>query len=110
MHQQLDTFDDGRDVALRNDLAQAVLDAKPTAARCIADTLKAEFGADHVLAPADALIEHLHWRESLAATGDKLEVATILGARRRIDDSVAAAAEAVLGAQEATAWLAGQWC
>ncbi len=59
MHRQLDIFDDSRDVALRNDLAQALLDGDPAAAQRIANTLQAEFDADTVLALATALIEHL---------------------------------------------------
>jgi hypothetical protein len=108
MHRQLDIFDDGRDVALRNDLAQALLDGDPLAARRIANTLQAEFGADPVLAPAAALIEHQHWQLSLGAQG-LLDVTTLLGARQRLDGPVAAAAAAVFGALEALAWLAGQW-
>jgi len=106
--QQLDIFDDSRDVALRNDLARALLDGDPLAARRIADTLQAEFGADPVLAPAAALIEHQHWRQSLAAEG-RLDVTAILDARHRLDGLVAASAVAVFGAHEALAWLAGQW-
>lgn len=109
MHRQLDIFDDSRDVALRNDLAQALLGGDPVAARSIANTLQAEFGADPVLAPAATLIEHQHWRQSLAANG-RLDVATVLDARHRLDGSVAPAAVAVFGAHEAPAWLAGQWC
>lgn len=109
MQRQLDIFDDSRDVALRNDLAQALLDGDPLAARRIADTLQAEFGADPVLAPAAALIEHQNWRQSLASPG-RLDVATVLDARRRLDGPVAATATAVLGAQGAPAWLADQWC
>ena len=108
MQQQLDIFDDSRDVALRNDLAQALLDGDPVAARRIADSLQAEFGHDPVLAPAAALIEYHHWRQSLAADGH-LDVATVLDARHRLDGPVATAATAVLGAHEASAWLAGQW-
>ena len=46
MPRQLDIFDDSRDVALRNDLAQALLGGDQVAARSIADALQAEFGAD----------------------------------------------------------------
>ena len=109
MYRQLDIFDDSRDVALRNDLAQALLDGDPVAAQRIADTLQAEFSADPVLAPAAVLVEHLQWQQSMATRG-RLEVATVLDARHRLDGPVAAAAIAVLGAQEAAAWLAGQWC
>lgn len=109
MQRQLDIFDDSRDVALRNDLAQALLAADPVAARRIAGTLQAEFGDDRVLAPAYTLIEHLGWRLSLNVPGH-LEVAAVLDARQRLDGPLAAAAVAVLGAQEAPSWLGAQWC
>ena len=109
MPRQLDIFDDSRDVALRNDLARALLDGDPAAAQRIADTLRAEFGADPMLAPATALIEHLRWRQSMVTSG-RLGVAAVLDARHRLDNPVAAAAAAVLGAQEARTWLADQWC
>jgi hypothetical protein len=108
MQRQLDIFDDSRDVALRNDLAQALLDSDPLAALRIANTLQAEFGADRMLAPAAALIEHDYWRQSLAANGH-FDVATVLDARHRLDGPVALAATAVFGAHEAAIWLAGQW-
>jgi hypothetical protein len=108
MPRQLDIFDDSRDVALRNDLAQALLDGDLDAARRIADTLLAEFGGDPLLAPAAELIGHLRWRQSLAADG-RLDVATVLAARQRLDDAVAVAATTVLGTQQAAVWLAGQW-
>jgi hypothetical protein len=108
MQRQLDIFDDSRDVALRNDLAQALLDGNTFAALRIANTLQTEFGGDRMLAPAAKLIEHHHWRQSLAANGH-LDVATVLDARHRLDGTVALAATAVFGAHEAAAWLAGQW-
>ena len=108
MPQQLDIFHDSRDVALRNDLAQALFDSDAPAALRIANTLQVEFGADRMLAPAEALIEHLHWRQSLAANGH-FDAATVLGARHRLDGAVAPAAAAAFGAQQAAAWMAGQW-
>ena len=108
MPRQLDIFEDSRDVTLRNDLAQALLGGDQVAARSIANTMQAEFGADPVLAPATALIEHHHWRQSLAADGN-LDMAAVLDARHRLDGPVAPAAAAVFGAREAQAWLAGQW-
>ena len=108
MPQQLDIFHDSRDVALRNDLAQALFDSDSPAALRIANTLQVEFGADRMLAPAKALIEHLHGRQSLAANGHP-DLATVLEARQRLDGAVAPAAAAAFGAQQAAAWMAGQW-
>ena len=109
MPRQLDIFDDSGDVALRNDLAQALLTGNPSAARTVAAALRAEFGADPVLAPAETLIEHLRWRASRAVDG-RLDRNALLDARHRLDGPVAAAATAVLGTSEASAWLSGQWC
>jgi hypothetical protein len=108
MQRQLDIFDDSRDVGLRNDLAQAMLAADPVAARRIADMLQGEFGNDRVLAPAGTLIQYLEWRRPLSVPGH-LEVAAVLDTHRRLEGPLAAAAVAVLGAQEAPAWLAEQW-
>ena len=108
MPQQLDIFADSRDVELRNDLAQALLDSDPDAALQVADTLAAEFAADPVLAPAATMVEHLRWRLALPADA-RLDVAALLGALKRLDGPVAKAAMAVLGGKEAPAWLAGQW-
>lgn len=108
MERQLDIFDDSRDVALRNDLVQALLQGDAAAAQRIADTLRAEFDLDSVLAPAAALIQHQRWRDSLPTPGH-LDAATVLDARHRLDQALAAAATAVLGTQHAAAWLAAQW-
>ena len=108
MDRQLDLFDDSGDVALRNDLAQALLGGDPVAAQGIAARLQAEFGADPVLAPAATLIEHQRWRQSLAAESP-LDVARVLDARHRLDGPVARAAAAAFGAPEAATWLDDQW-
>lgn len=109
LHRQLDIFEDSRDVALRNDLAQALLDGRPATAQGVAAALRAEFGTDPALAPAAVLVEHLQWRQSLG-TPPRCGVAEVLDARHRLDGPVAAAAMAVLGMQAAPAWLANQWC
>ncbi len=108
MYQQLDIFNDSRDVALRNDMAQALLDGDPLAAKRIADTLLAEFGTDPVLAPGAVLVAFQHWQHAAAAQGP-LDVATVLDTQHRLDGPVAAAAAAVFGAQRAANWLAAQW-
>jgi hypothetical protein len=108
MEQQLDIFDDSRDLALRNDIAQALLCGDPQAAQCSADTLHNEFGSDPVLAPAALLIDHLRCQQAIAP-GVAADVAEVLELRGRFDGSIAAAASAVLGPQDASAWLAAQW-
>ena len=84
MYQQLDIFNDSRDVALRNDMAQALLDGDPLAAKRIADTLLAEFGTDPVLAPGAVLVAFQHWQHAAAAQGP-LDVATVLDTQHRLE-------------------------
>lgn len=109
MPQQLDIFDDNRDVALRNDLAQALIACEPAAARRAADTLASEFGADPVLTPATRMIDHLLWQQA-QAEGSGLGTAEVRDVRQQLDDTIAQAATAVLGRADAADWLAGQWC
>lgn len=108
MYHQLDIFDDSRDVALRNDLAHALFVGDTVAARQIAGTLRSEFGTDAVLAPAAQMIEYLDLRQSLPANGH-LDVVAVRDTSQRLDNAVAPAAIAVLGAHDAARWLAGQW-
>ncbi len=109
MRRQLDIFEDSRDVALGNDLAQALLTGDAVAACRIASALRADFGEAPILAPAEVLVEHLDWRQSLAADG-RLEVARILDARQRLEGPVMLAAAAVFGGPDARAWMDAQWC
>jgi hypothetical protein len=105
--QQLDIFADSRDVALRNDLAQALLDADVSGARRAAAALQSAFPGDAVRAPAALLIEHLQAAQGPGAA-QRLEATAVLDARKRLDGPLAAAARAVLG-DAASPWLAGRW-
>jgi hypothetical protein len=78
--QQLDIFADSRDVALRNDLAQALLDADMSGALRAAAALRLDFAADSILAPAALLIEHLQAAQGPGAA-QLLEVAAVADAR-----------------------------
>jgi hypothetical protein len=109
MERQLDIFDDSRDTALRNDIAQALLRGDLLAAQRSADALHAGFGSDPMLAPAAVLIEHLRCQQSVAP-GESADVAEVLDMRGRLDGSIATAASAALGPRDASAWLAAQWC
>jgi hypothetical protein len=109
MAQQLDLFNDSRDVGLRNDLASALLAGDTAAARQACTSLRAEFGDDHVLAPAHTLVAQLDWLQSTATPG-RLDLDTLLQARQRLQGPLAAAATTVMGPQRAPAWLAEQWC
>ena len=57
---QLDIFEDSRDVMLRNDLAQAVLDGRESDAEHVRSELQADFPHDPVLADAALVIGALH--------------------------------------------------
>jgi hypothetical protein len=105
--QQLDIVADSRDVALRNDLAQALLDADMSGALRAAAALQAAFPGDAALAPAALLIEHLQAAQGPGAS-QRLEATAVLDARSRLDGPLAAGARAVLG-NESAPWLAGRW-
>ncbi len=107
MQQQLDIFADSRDVALRNDLVQALLDADVSGALRAAAALQAAFPGDAVLAPATRLIEHLQVAQGPGAA-QRLQAAAVADARSRLDGPLTAAARAVLG-DESAPWLAGRW-
>jgi hypothetical protein len=109
MEQQLDIFNDSRDLALRNDIAHALLHGELQAARQGAATLQAEFDSDAVLAPAAILIDHLAG-QGPPAPGSSPDAAEVLRLRSRLEGEIAAAAVAVFGQQDAPAWLAAQWC
>ena len=62
---QLDIFNDGRDVQLRNDLADALMRDDAEAARAAAAALQAAFPGDDTLPPAQTLIGALDRRRPL---------------------------------------------
>lgn len=106
--QQLDIFADSRDVGLRNDLAQALLDGDVPAAQRAAQSLRAESGDDTMLTPASVLIEHLQ-AQPPAAAASRLDARAIIDARRHLEGPVAAAAALVFDRGAAQTWLAGRW-
>jgi hypothetical protein len=105
---QLDLFADSRDVALRNDLAVALLRGDAPAARRVADELARDFGGDPVLEPAATLIEELE-RRSRTPADACLDAARIVGLRAATIDRLAPAARAVLGNDDADGWLVAHW-
>jgi hypothetical protein len=108
MQRQLDIFDDGRDLALRNDIAQALLHGDWRAAQQGVDALRAEFGDAPALAPATRLIEHLRWQEA-ASSPLVVDACVVLELRQRIERLLAPAATDLMGPADAQAWLARQW-
>lgn len=110
--QQLDIFADSRDVGLRNDLAQALLDGDGFTAQRVARELRAACGDGAVLASAAVLIEHLQAQQAAdapGASGSRLDAQAVLDARRHLDGPVTAAAAVVFDREAAQAWLAGRW-
>ncbi len=105
---QLDIFADSRDVALRNDVAAAITRGDADAARCATDALRAEFGGDPALALAKRLIGHLveHRRAPASALIDPAQVVAL---RLDLAQTIAPAAQTLLGREAAAGWLAAQW-
>ena len=100
--QQLDIFADSRDVMLRNDVVQALLQRDARASqRALAD-LADDYPGDALLAPAQLLLDAL--AEPSAAQRSDLPAA-----RQRLGNHIATAARSVLGAGDASAWLAPLW-
>ena len=102
---QLDIFEHGRDVMLRNDLVEALLQRDATAARSARQALADAYPQDTALADASALIEvldhvdHTPWPMHAAANA----------ARDHVDQHVAPAARGLLGETSAAVWLADLW-
>jgi hypothetical protein len=103
--QQLDIFEDSRDVMLRNDLAQAVLAGDLAAATHARSALQAEFAQDPALADATLLLAALQ-ADSTLPLADLEAVAT---ARAMLDDTLAPAATRLFGRTQAAAWIASAW-
>ena len=99
---QLDIFADSRDVMLRNDLVQALLQRDARASqRALAD-LADDYPGDALLAPAQLLLDAL--AEPSAAQRSDLPAA-----RQHLGNHIAAAARSVLGVGDACAWLTPLW-
>ncbi|MGV3570601.1 MAG: hypothetical protein ACO1PB_08375 [Ramlibacter sp.] len=101
---QLDIFNDGRDVQLRNDLADALARGDADAARAAAAALQAAFPRDDTLPPAQTLVAALDRGQAPAFTSHD----DLAAARAVLTEAIAPAATRVLGAG-ASAWLALRW-
>jgi len=102
---QLDIFDHGRDLMLRNDVLAALERRDAAAARAARQELLEEYPDDGSLAPLALLIEALE-RSPGPAFGDHDAVRT---ARHWLDDAVTPAARRSFDPPTATTWLAGLW-
>lgn len=105
---QLDIFNDSRDLQLANALAEALALGDAVAARGACAALQAEFPADHHLAPAELLIAALD-AESRARARPLPDAAAADAACRHIEQVLAAAAVKVLGRDAAPRWLRMRW-
>ena len=105
---QLDIFADSRDVMLRNDLAAAVERRDAAAGRRALDELAEGYPADHLLAPARALMATLAGHEQGVAALP-LDADSLAAARQHLSAHIVPAAEAVLGRRTGHAWLAPLW-
>jgi hypothetical protein len=105
---QFDLFADSRDVALRNDLAAALLQGDVGGARAVAAELAIEYGGDPVLASAAELIAFIDAQLRLPQAAH-FDAEQVIAARIELTQQLAPAALAVLGADDAHAWMAAQW-
>lgn len=102
---QLDLFEHGRDVMLHNDLRHALQRRDAGAAGAALDALQAEFPADPLADDARTLIGALAQAES----GDFADPIAADIELQRIEQAIAPAARRLLGAEDASAWLAPLW-
>lgn len=102
---QLDIFDHGRDLMLRNDVLAALERRDAAAARAARQELLEEYPDDTSLATLARLIEALE-RSPGPAFGDH---DAVRAARRWVDDEVAPAAHRSFDRPAAATWLAGVW-
>lgn len=102
---QLDIFDHGRDLMLRNDVLTALAQRDVAAARAAREELQEEYPDDACLATLALLIEALE-RSPGPTFGDHEAVHQ---ARRWMADTVSPAARRSYDPPTATAWLAGLW-
>jgi len=106
--QQLDIFKDSADQALRNDLAEALLQGDVAAAERAAQALQDDFGGDSVLAPAATLLARLRWQQAQPQAG-RLAITELRLAAQQLLVTVEPAAQAVLPQAGCTGWMAAQW-
>lgn len=102
---QLDIFEHGRDLMLRNDVLHALQRRDAAAARCAWRQLAAEFADDAELAPLNRLVATLEQPEGPPFDS----AADVAEAVRRLQDDLVPAARQAWGAPGAAAWLAPSW-
>ena len=106
--QQLDIFADSRDVMLRNDLVQALLERDALTGARASARLAHEYPGDALLAPATTLLSALV--ESQSPDTPLADAEALSAAQLHLSADLAPAALAALGAAHATPWLASLCC
>lgn len=103
--QQLDIFNDSRDLQLRNDLAAALAALDAAAAVWARQALADEYPHDAALPAADVLIAALAHASDTAFA----DLAEALAARHHLQAHIGPAAQTVFGHEGAAPWLRAQW-
>lgn len=102
---QLDLFDDGREVMLRNDVCRAIEAHDEPTARLARQALQAAYPSEPLLGPFDELIEALAQQVDTVPFDDHPTAAVAI---EQLTNHWAPAAERALGAAAAP-WLASCW-
>jgi hypothetical protein len=105
---QLDIFEHGREVMLRNDAVHAIERRDPSAARQACERLAEEYPADESLASLRVLTAHIQAAEIEREAAFR-DHATLREARQTLQDSIHDAAQRTFGRTAASAWLAASW-
>lgn len=103
--QQLDIFADGRDVALRSDVAEQLPRRDAAVARTALTLLAREYPNDGTLAAMTALVDEIENVSTLPVT-DHAELDAIC---HHLEGEVVRAARQVLSERNAQSWLAPCW-
>jgi hypothetical protein len=105
---QLDIFEHGREVMLRNDVVHALERRDAPASRAACDRLAQEYPADDALAALRTLTGYLEAAESdrHQAFGNHQALGE---ARKTLDGTIGPAARRAFGDRDATVWLQASW-
>lgn len=107
--QQLDIFNDSRDVMLRNDLVQAFQAYDVAGAQAAVDKLHCEYPDDPMLADASVLLRAVQARSSPATSIGFCQHADLRRHRLALLDILAPAAHRWMDARTAQTWLHPFW-
>ena len=103
--QQLDIFDDSRDIMLRNDVTAALERRDAVSARSAWGTLAAEFPHHETLAPLSVLADALEQRSSAPFSHHE----AVRHSRGALSEAIEPAALRIFGGRAAATWLVPLW-